>query len=244
MTQSVSQDQEALPPYIVPHSQQAIPVLYEDSELLIVDKPHLLLSVPGRHPVNRDSLIARLSQRYPGVNAVHRLDLDTSGLLVVPRTRESLAEISRQFQARRVEKVYTALVWGVVANDEGEVDLPIARDWINRPKQKICADSGKPSLTRYHVLARGTHHTLLKLNPITGRSHQLRIHLRELGHPILGCDMYAHPEALAAAPRLMLHATRLAFAHPYTKEWLQAFSPPAFTVDGLVTSHNSEGHHR
>ena len=223
------------PPYIVPHSQQAIPILYEDSDLLIVDKPHLLLSVPGRHPINRDSLISRLSIRYPGVTAVHRLDLDTSGLLVVPRTREALSEISRHFQARRVSKEYTALVWGQVADDQGEIDLAIARDWINRPKQKICSDTGKPSLTRYQVLARNPKHTLLRLIPVTGRSHQLRIHLREIGHPILGCDMYAHPQALRAAPRLMLHATRLGFTHPRLGDWLQAVSPPPFTVDGLST---------
>lgn len=231
-----SEPEDALPPYIVPHSQSAIPVLYEDNDLLIVDKPHLLLSVPGRHPVNRDSLISRLSIQYPGVNAVHRLDLDTSGLLVVPRTRDALAEISRSFQARRITKEYTAMVWGEVLTDEGEVDLPIARDWINRPRQKICRDTGKPSLTRYEVLARKAGQTLLRLIPVTGRSHQLRIHLRELGHPILGCDMYAHREALLAAPRLMLHATRLGFQHPSTGDWLQAFSPPPFTVDGLRIS--------
>lgn len=229
-----TQSKDALPPYIVPHSQNAIPVLYEDNDLLIVDKPHLLLSVPGRHPVNRDSLISRLSHRYPGVNAVHRLDLDTSGLLIVPRTRDALAEISRHFQARSVTKAYTALVWGIVAEDRGAIDLPIARDWINRPKQKICSEAGKPSLTHYEVLARGTQQTLLRLIPVTGRSHQLRIHLRELGHPILGCDMYAHPKALAAAPRLMLHATRLGFCHPRTGDWLESFSPAPFTVDGLI----------
>ena len=227
---------DELPPYVVPHSQEAIRLLYCDDDLLIVDKPHLLLSVPGRHPVNRDSLISRLLPRFPGVNAVHRLDLDTSGLLVVPRHRDALAELSRQFQARTIDKEYRALVWGEVADDEGQIDLPIARDWHNRPRQKICADTGKPSLTHYQVLARRPNQTLLRLHPITGRSHQLRIHLRELGHPILGCDMYAHPEALAAMPRLMLHATRLSLTHPRTGERLHAISPAPFSVDGLLLS--------
>ncbi len=213
---------------MVPHSQSPIPVLYQDEDVLLVDKPHLLLSVPGRHPVNRDSLIGRLAHRYPGVAAVHRLDLDTSGLLVVPRHREALAALSREFQARRVEKMYTAVVWGRVAEDRGEINLPIARDWHNRPRQKICAETGKPSLTRWRVLERDEQRTLLALYPVTGRSHQLRIHMRELGHPILGCDMYAHADALAASSRLLLHATRLGFHHPRTGHWISAACPPPF----------------
>jgi tRNA pseudouridine32 synthase/23S rRNA pseudouridine746 synthase len=219
-----------LPPYVVPHSQEPIPILYRDQDLLIVDKPHLLLSVPGRHPLNRDSLMGRLGERYPGVAAVHRLDLDTSGLLVVPRHRDALATLSRAFQRREVAKTYQAIVWGSVTEDSGEIDLPIARDWENRPRQKICHDSGKPSLTRWRVLSRSDNRSLVELSPITGRSHQLRIHMRELGHPILGCDMYAHPEALTAAPRLMLHAQRLAFHHPRTGAWISAHSPSRFRL--------------
>lgn len=221
----------APPPYIVPHSQAPIPILYRDDDLLIVNKPHLLLSVPGRHPLNRDSLIGRLARRYPDVAAVHRLDLDTSGLLLVPLHREALSALSRAFQQRQVEKRYIAVVWGNPATDAGEIDLPIARDWHNRPRQKICPDNGKPSLTRWRVLARGEDRALLELNPITGRSHQLRIHLRELGHPILGCDMYAHPDALAASPRLLLHATRLTLNHPRTGARLSAICPPPFSLD-------------
>ena len=231
----MSQEDEAAalapPPYVVPHSQAPIAVLYRDDDLLIVNKPHLLLSVPGRHPINRDSLIGRLARRYPGVAAVHRLDLDTSGLLVVPLHRGALSALGRAFQQRAVEKRYIAVVWGNPSADSGEIDLPIARDWHNRPRQKICADTGKPSLTRWRVLARGEDRAMLALDPITGRSHQLRIHLRELGHPILGCDMYAHPEALAASPRLLLHATRLAFDHPRTGARLSAICPPAFGLD-------------
>ncbi len=234
MTSDSAEHDSALPPYVVPHSQESIRVLHRDDHLLIVDKPHLLLSVPGRHPINHDSMLGRLQRYDPGVNAVHRLDLDTSGLLVVPKHREALAELSRSFQRRQVHKVYTALVWGQVPRDHGVIELPIISDWHNRPLQKVCALTGKPSTTRYQVTARSPHRTLLRLQPITGRSHQLRIHLRELGHPILGCDMYAHEEAFTAAPRLLLHATRLGFPHPLTGEWLSAYSPAPFSINGLL----------
>ena len=214
--------------YLVPHSQEEIVILYEDADLLLVRKPDLLLSIPGRHPLNKDCLITRLQQRYPTASIVHRLDLDTSGIMVIPLNKPSHAHISRQFQQRRVQKAYHAVVYGVVEQDEGEVDLPIARDWANRPRQMICQERGKAALTRYEVLQREPDRTRLLLKPVTGRSHQLRIHMRELGHPILGCDMYAHETALAMAERLMLHATSLGFEHPTTGAWLQGESPPDF----------------
>ncbi len=217
-------------PYLVPHSQEEIRILYQDEHLLLVRKPDLLLSIPGRHPLNKDSLITRLQLDYPSASIVHRLDLDTSGIMVIPLDRPTHAHISRQFQQRIVRKSCHALVYGRVECDEGEIDLPIACDWANRPRQKICHDGGKTALTRYRVLERlpDRNCSRLLLSPVTGRSHQLRIHLRELGHPILGCDMYAHPEALAMAPRLMLHATALAFEHPATGEWLSGECPPDF----------------
>lgn len=216
------------PPYLVPHSQEEIIILYEDADLLLVRKPDLLLTIPGRHPLNKDCLITRLQQRYPSASIVHRLDLDTSGIMVIPLNKSTHAHISRQFQERKVSKTYHAVVYGVIEEDAGEIDLPIARDWTNRPRQKICQDSGKSALTRFEVLARGTDRTRVLLKPVTGRSHQLRIHMRELGHPILGCDMYAHPLALAMAERLLLHATTLAFEHPATGQWLEGESQPDF----------------
>jgi tRNA pseudouridine32 synthase/23S rRNA pseudouridine746 synthase len=216
------------PPYLVPHSQEEIIILHEDDDLLLVRKPDLLLSIPGRHPLNKDCLITRLQERYPSASIVHRLDLDTSGIMVIPLNKETHAHISRQFQERRVEKSYEAIVFGVVDNDQGETDLPIATDWPNRPLQMICHERGKSALTRYEVMDREKDRTRLLLKPVTGRSHQLRIHMRELGHPILGCDMYAHEEALNMAERLMLHATTLAFEHPATGEWLKGESPPDF----------------
>ena len=221
---------DELPPYLVPHSQAPIRIVYEDRDLLLVDKPHHLLSVPGRHPLNHDSLIRRLQPRYPDVQAVHRLDLDTSGLMVVPKRRESLSELGRQFQRRQIEKEYTAIVWGEMEDDGGAIELPIATDWPNRPKQMICEERGKHALTRFEVLNRGDNRSLVKLMPVTGRSHQLRIHMQSLGHPIIGCDMYAHPEALEASDRLLLHATRLKLCAPSTGNWLSAFSPIPFGV--------------
>ena len=216
------------PPYLVPHSQEPIRILYRDEDLLLVRKPDLLLSIPGRHPLNRDCLISRLQRQYPTASIVHRLDLDTSGIMVIPLNRPCHAHISRQFQQRLVEKTYHAIVYGFVEDDAGEIDLPIACDWHNRPRQKICHESGRPALTRFEVLKRSADRTRVLLRPVTGRSHQLRIHMRELGHPILGCDMYAHAEALAMAPRLLLHATSLAFEHPGTGAWLDGECPPDF----------------
>ena len=215
-------------PYLVPHSQEEIRILYQDADLLLVRKPDLLLSVPGRHPLNKDCLITRLQQDYPSATIVHRLDLDTSGIMVIPLNKPTHAHISRQFQERKVAKTYTAVVFGCVEENTGEVDLPIARDWENRPRQIICHERGKNALTRFEVVSRDSDRTRILLKPVTGRSHQLRIHMRELGHPILGCDMYAHKEALAMAPRLMLHATKLGFEHPNTGQWLSGESLPEF----------------
>ncbi len=216
------------PPYLVPHSQEAIQILYEDEDLLLVRKPHLLLTIPGRHPLNRDCLITRLQQRYPDASIVHRLDLDTSGIMVIPLNKASHAHISRQFQQRRVEKSYHAIVYGKVERDSGEIDLPIAPDWADRPRQKICHDRGKSALTRFTVLQRLPDRTRLLLQPVTGRSHQLRIHLSTIGHPILGCDMYAHAAALAMADRLLLHATELGFEHPTSGAWISGESAADF----------------
>jgi tRNA pseudouridine32 synthase/23S rRNA pseudouridine746 synthase len=215
-------------PYLVPHSREKIVILYEDDNLLLVRKPHLLLTIPGRHPLNKDCLITRLQQTHPTASIVHRLDLDTSGIMVIPLNKPTHAHISRQFQERRVEKTYHAIVYGVVEPDHGEIDLPIAPDWNNRPLQVISEERGKQAMTRFEVLNREVDRSRLLLKPVTGRSHQLRIHMRELGHPILGCDMYAHEEALKLSPRLLLHATTLAFTHPATGQWLSGECMPDF----------------
>jgi len=213
------------PPYLVPHSRELIRILYRDADLLIVDKPTLLLSVPGRHPLNRDCLIERIDAHYPGVVAVHRLDLDTSGVMIVPRHRESLSRLARQFQSRSIEKTYIARVAGVVEKNTGTINLPLTRDWPNRPRQKVCFETGKPAITHWKRLSTDNDTSLLELSPVTGRSHQLRIHLNEIGHPILGCDFYAPENVLAAAPRLLLHASRIRFSHPISGDTITAYSP-------------------
>ena len=146
--------------------------------------------------------------------------------MVIPRHRAALSGLARQFQERQIDKTYVARVTGCVGSDEGEVDLPLTPDWPNRPKQKVCRESGKPALTRWRVLQRYSGSSLLELSPVTGRSHQLRVHMNEIGHPILGCDFYAPEAVLRAAPRLMLHAVRLRFRHPLSGQLLTAKSPP------------------
>ena len=217
-------------PYIVPPCEREVEILYQDEHLLLVNKPHLLLSIPGRHPHNQDCMINRVRENWPSASVVHRLDLDTSGIMVVPLSKDIHAHISRQFQQRQVEKSYQALVFGLVETEHGEIDLPIAPDWSNRPRQKICHNKGKAALTRFDVILREPEHnrTRLMLRPLTGRSHQLRIHLAEFGHPIIGCDLYAHPEALAMSPRLLLHASTLGLTHPASGEWLEGQAPDQF----------------
>jgi tRNA pseudouridine32 synthase/23S rRNA pseudouridine746 synthase len=206
--------------FIVPLCREEPAVLYADNSLLLVNKPSGLLSVPGRHPLNRDCLISRLQGQWPTALIVHRLDMDTSGIMVIALNKEVQANLSRQFQLRQVDKQYEAVVFGLVATDSGSVDAPLITDWPQRPLQKICYEQGKPALTRYRVLQRDHQDKISKLllEPQTGRSHQLRVHLRELGHPILGDSFYGCPTSKAMAPRLMLHAMRLAFTHPATGE--------------------------
>ena len=217
-----------MPPYLVPHSSEPIRILYSDPDLLLVRKPDLLLSVPGRHPLNKDCLITRLQLDYPSARTVHRLDLDTSGIMIIALSEQSQSVLGRLFQERRVCKEYEAVVFGCIATDSGTIDLPIAPDWERRPRQKICFSGGREALTHYTVLQRGADRTRIRLEPVTGRSHQLRIHTASLGHPILGCDMYAHARALEMAPRLLLHASRIAFPHPITEDWLDVSCPPPF----------------
>lgn len=199
--------------FILPPCAGQIRILQSESDFLLIDKPTRLLSVPGRHPQNRDSVISRLERDHPGATIVHRLDFDTSGVMVVPLNKAALSHISKQFQARTVSKHYTAVVAGLMKQEEGVIDLPIASD--DGPKYKICQTAGKPSVTEYKVTSRDENActTRILLHPITGRSHQLRLHLQAIGHPILGCEFYGG-EFAKAAGRLLLHATDLRFTHP------------------------------
>ncbi|EOI6869497.1 bifunctional tRNA pseudouridine(32) synthase/23S rRNA pseudouridine(746) synthase RluA [Yersinia enterocolitica] len=190
-------------------------VLYQDQHIMVVNKASGLLSVPGRAPENKDSVMTRIQADFPTAESVHRLDMATSGVIVVALTKAAERELKRQFREREPKKSYIARVWGHLAQDEGLIDLPLICDWPNRPKQKVCYETGKPSQTLYQVLSRDTDgSTRVKLSPITGRSHQLRVHMLAIGHPILGDGFYAHPEAKAMASRLQLHAQELCITHP------------------------------
>ena len=209
-------------------SAMSLPIVYLDEHLIVADKPTLLLSVPGRGPEKQDSVVTRLARDYPGVREVHRLDWETSGLLLLARTREAHGELSRQFREREVAKRYVAVVYGEPAAREGEVDLPLRCDWPNRPRQMVDRVEGKPSLTCWQVLSVGNGSSRVALTPVTGRSHQLRVHMQSLGHPILGDRLYAHAEALAMADRLLLHAAGLSFRHPQNGERVSLTSSPPF----------------
>lgn len=224
----MSDDLDALA--ILPPCHEHISVLHEDEDFLLISKPHRLLSVPGRHPLNRDSVLVRLQQEFPAASIVHRLDFDTSGIMVIPLNKLALSHISKQFQARSVIKHYTAVVDGLMKEDAGKIDLPIAADLDNRPRYKICQQQGKSSVTEYQVMTRdpaaGT--TRVWLHPITGRSHQLRLHLQAMGHPILGCEFYADAVVQQKAARLLLHATELVFRHPRTGVAVKGYSAAPF----------------
>ncbi len=197
-------------------------IIHEDDSLLVVDKPSGLLSVPGK--TEPDCLQARLLDYCPDSLTIHRLDMATSGVMVFAKTAHAQRHIGLQFEKRMTRKTYTARVWGVVAKDSGQIDLPLICDWPNRPRQMIDHKNGKPAQTDWQVLARADNATTLALYPKTGRSHQLRVHCLAIGeqiggHPILGDRLYAHEEAFTAADRLQLHASSLSLRHPDGGEW-------------------------
>jgi tRNA pseudouridine32 synthase/23S rRNA pseudouridine746 synthase len=187
-------------------------LLYGDDAVLVVGKPAGLLSVPGRGAAGADNLLARLQALHADALVVHRLDMATSGLMVFARGAAAQRTLSMAFEARRVAKCYEAVVEGCVAGEEGQIDAPLAADWPRRPRQQVDAERGKPSQTHWRVLQREADTTRLMLTPITGRTHQLRVHLQHFGHPIRGDALYA-PVPLASS-RLLLHATQLRFDHP------------------------------
>lgn len=188
-------------------------ILHEDEQVICVDKPSGLLSVPGRGPHLADCLIARVQAAFPTALLVHRLDRDTSGVMVFALTPHAQRTLSSQFENRQTKKTYIARVYGVVQDDKGTVDLPLIVDWPNRPRQMVDHENGKPAVTDWRVLKRGNGETRLRLMPRTGRSHQLRVHCLAMGHPILGDPFYATGDA-ANHPRLMLHSEELRFNHP------------------------------
>lgn len=189
-------------------------IIYQDDDILVVNKPSGLLSVPGKAAEHWDCLEYRVKLVLPTARIVHRLDMATSGIMVLALHADAQRDLNRQFQLRQTRKHYIARVSGNVAADQGTVCLPLICDWPNRPRQMVCYQRGKASVTHFQVLARGADSSRLMLTPVTGRSHQLRVHMQMIGHAILGDKFYADAAAVAAADRLQLHAEILSFQHP------------------------------
>ncbi|HRK43961.1 MAG TPA: RluA family pseudouridine synthase [Gemmobacter sp.] len=216
-----------MPPYEYNPPDVPLDILHHDSALLIVNKPAGLLSVPGKDPGKEDCLIDRLRRVFPEVLLVHRLDCDTSGVMVFALTKAAQGHLGQQFEKRQTKKVYLARLWGLLEPKEGTVDLPLCVDWPNRPRQHVNHEQGKPAVTDWRVQRHDGKTTRVRLMPLTGRSHQLRVHMLSLGHPILGDPIYATGEALDY-PRMMLHAESLRLRHPETGKSLTYSAPVPF----------------
>ncbi|WP_034458334.1 RluA family pseudouridine synthase [Buttiauxella noackiae] len=225
--------------FIAPPCHDKVEILYQDEHLVLINKPSGLLSLSGKNPQNLDSVHHRLVKTFPGCTLVHRLDFGTSGLMVIARNKAINAAICQQFSQRAVTKVYSALLCGHLDNNEGVIDAPIAKDPALFPLMSICAINGKPARSGYRVIERFYHElengtlmplTRVELTPETGRTHQLRIHCQQLGHPILGCDLYGGLllPGTEQTPRLMLHASELHFVHPASGEWIRARNESLF----------------
>ena len=206
--------------FVAPACLEQIEILFQDESILLVLKPSGLLSLSGKNPLNKDSVHFRLVQQFPTATMVHRLDFGTSGVMLLALGKSANANLTRQFQARTVRKTYLAMLDGHLQSDEGYIDAPIAKDKPNFPLLKICHDSGKQAISHYRVLERLKNplRSRVLFTPETGRTHQLRLHSREIGHPILGCDLYGSVRTHALASRLLLHAASIEFDHPVSAE--------------------------
>jgi tRNA pseudouridine32 synthase/23S rRNA pseudouridine746 synthase len=197
-----------------PPMEPYLQVLHSDADILVLEKPSGLLSVPGKAKIHGDCLERRAQERFADATTVHRLDMDTSGVMVMAMNRKAHRHLGLQFEKRMMRKRYIARVWGHVTGDKGVINLPLICDWPNRPVQMVDHERGKPAQTNWSVIDRETGATRMQLIPRTGRSHQLRVHMLALGHPVLGDALYAHRDAKTAADRLQLHAAELTFFHP------------------------------
>jgi tRNA pseudouridine32 synthase/23S rRNA pseudouridine746 synthase len=193
-------------------------IVFQDDDIVIFNKPSGLLSVPGKE--HADCLQARAQTVFPTATIVHRLDMATSGLMVMALNKPAHRHISKQFELRETAKVYQAIVFDILQQDSGVIDLPLICDWPNRPKQMVDHEQGKKALTHWRVLERNANTTRVELKPVTGRSHQLRVHMLSIQHPIIGDTLYAHNQALDMADRLNLHAMFLSLRHPVTEQTL------------------------
>ncbi|OFA32651.1 RNA pseudouridine synthase [Glaciecola punicea] len=203
-------------------------VVYKDEHLIVFNKPSELLTVPGKHAVHKDSLQLRVQRVWPSATIVHRLDMATSGLLIMALDKPSHRHISKQFETRQVGKTYYARVLGLPPQTSGTIELPLVCDWPNRPMQMVDWENGKPACTHWELVSSDEVSSLLKLTPITGRSHQLRVHMLSMGHAILGDRLYASDEGKALSSRLCLHAFNISFMHPVTGNALYFETPYLF----------------
>jgi tRNA pseudouridine32 synthase/23S rRNA pseudouridine746 synthase len=216
--------------FVAPPCSGDITILYQDDAILLINKPSGLLTLSGKNPLNWDSVHYRLLKQFPAALMLHRLDLGTSGLLVIALNKTIAANINAQFQSRTVEKTYQAILAGHIPLDTGNIALPIAKDPDNFPHMKLCAQTGKTASSHYTVLER-MHEpdtTRVLFTPQTGRTHQLRIHAAGIGYPILGCDLYGTPTTHGMAKRLLLHASTLTFDHPVSGERIHGISECPF----------------
>ena len=218
-----------LRPFIYNPPKVPLSIIYIDSSVIVLNKPVGLLTVPGKPENHSDCLLTRVRKEVFGALLVHRLDLDTSGVIIFARTSSSQVVLGQQFEKRKTKKVYLARVSGHLEKDEGTINLPIIIDWPNRPIQKVCFEMGKKSITKYKVLERQNEKvSLVELHPVTGRSHQLRLHMKSIGHPILGDPLYADEATFQASKRLDLHSFSLEITHPKTEKQKKFFAPLSF----------------
>jgi tRNA pseudouridine32 synthase/23S rRNA pseudouridine746 synthase len=216
--------------FVAPVCLEKIGILFEDECLLVINKPSGLLSLSGKNPLNKDSVHYRLAQQYPEIRLTHRLDLGTSGIMLLAKNKKVNANLTKQFQARSVIKRYVSILAGEVKDSEGLIDLPIAKDTLLFPRLKICHQEGKSAQSHFQVTERLDEpvRTRVIFTPLTGRTHQLRIHSQAIGHPIIGCDLYGTQATQKMAPRLMLHAFDITFDHPQSQQRMTLSSPCSF----------------
>ncbi len=204
-------------------------IIHQDQDIVVLNKPSGLLSVPGRDPWHKDSLALRVLRVWPNACVVHRLDMATSGIIVLALKKSAQSHLGRQFQQKVIAKTYFASVEGIIDKDAGLIDLPLRCDWENRPRQIVDFELGKSSQTEWQVIKRNRQTTLVKLTPLTGRTHQLRVHLQQLGHPIIGDEFYSSEFGKQLSPqRLALHAGSITLTHPATEERVTFDCPAPF----------------
>jgi len=237
MTGKAAPSQTIVDDFVAPVCHDFIEILYQDADVLLINKPSGLLSLSGKNPVNWDSVHYRLvngqegvTEAYSDAKLIHRLDFGTSGIMVIGLTPSAVKNLNQQFQARSIKKQYIAMLEGHVTSDQGEIVAPIAKDKLLFPRVKICNSSGKNAQTEYQVLKRLQQpaRTLVQYTPVTGRTHQLRIHSQTFGHPIIGCDLYQNETSQQQGSRLLLHASDIVFSHPMSGQQIHGHSDCPF----------------